>query len=145
MASNGFNRAPSVLEIKNTAAISKLTNESLLGLTSRLDNHESGLNNSAHGIPNIAGLQTALDGKVDDGQVLTNVPVGAVFTDTVYIKPTSEPISYISGLQSALDGKQDNVVGYTGSVTVVTDIDFIAQTTTTKTITYSNGVATNII
>ncbi len=29
-------------------------------------------------------LQTALDGKVDDAQVLTNVPPGAVFTDTVY-------------------------------------------------------------
>ena len=28
--------------------------------------------------------QTALDGKVDDSQVLTNVPAGAVFTDTVY-------------------------------------------------------------
>ena len=30
----------------------------------------------------ITGLQTALDGKIDDSQVLTNVPSGAVFTDT---------------------------------------------------------------
>lgn len=29
-------------------------------------------------------IQSALDGKVDDNQVLTNVPAGAVFTDTVY-------------------------------------------------------------
>ena len=29
-------------------------------------------------------LQSALDGKVDDSQVLTDVPAGAVFTDTVY-------------------------------------------------------------
>jgi len=36
------------------------------------------------GISNIAGLQTALDGKVDDSQVLTDVPSGALFTDTVY-------------------------------------------------------------
>lgn len=28
--------------------------------------------------------QTALDGKVDDAQVLTDVPAGAVFTDTTY-------------------------------------------------------------
>ena len=34
-----------------------------------------------HIISNIDGLQTALDGKVDDSQVLTNVPSGAVFTD----------------------------------------------------------------
>ena len=36
-----------------------------------------------HAISVITGLQTALDGKVDDSQVLTNVPVGAVFTDTI--------------------------------------------------------------
>ena len=35
-----------------------------------------------HIISNIDGLQTALNGKVDDGQVLTNVPTGALFTDT---------------------------------------------------------------
>jgi len=29
-------------------------------------------------------LQNSFDGKVDDSQVLTNVPAGAVFTDTVY-------------------------------------------------------------
>jgi hypothetical protein len=35
-----------------------------------------------HTIANVDGLQAALDGKVDDSQVLTNVPTGAVFTDT---------------------------------------------------------------
>lgn len=33
-------------------------------------------------ISNTSGLQTALDAKVDDSQVLTDVPAGAVFTDT---------------------------------------------------------------
>jgi len=37
-----------------------------------------------HAISSTTGLQAALDGKVDDGQVLTNVPSGAVFTDTTY-------------------------------------------------------------
>ena len=37
---------------------------------------------SAHSISFITGLQAALDGKVDDAQVLTNVPAGALFTDT---------------------------------------------------------------
>lgn len=39
------------------------------------------------GIAEIPGLQGALDGKVDDAQVLTDVPAGAVFTDTVYTHP----------------------------------------------------------
>lgn len=34
-------------------------------------------------ISDIEGLQTALDGKVDNSQVLTNVPANAKFTDTV--------------------------------------------------------------
>ena len=35
-------------------------------------------------------LQTALDGKVDDAQVLTNVPSGALFTDTIYTLPFTD-------------------------------------------------------
>jgi len=34
--------------------------------------------------PVSTAAQTALDGKIDDAQVLTNVPINAVFTDTVY-------------------------------------------------------------
>ena len=34
--------------------------------------------------------------------------------------------------------------GYTGSVTVVTGVDFVLMTTTTKTITVSNGIITGI-
>ena len=47
-------------------------------------------------VGSIAGLQTALDGKVDDSQVLTNVPSGAVFTDTVYTHPSTHPASMIT-------------------------------------------------
>lgn len=43
----------------------------------------------SHAISDVSGLQSALDGKVDDSQVLTNVPLGAVFTDTVYTHPTT--------------------------------------------------------
>lgn len=38
---------------------------------------------ASHAIADITGLQGALDGKVDDSQVLTSVPAGAIFTDTV--------------------------------------------------------------
>jgi len=53
---------------------------------SKLDGIEASANNythpANHAISVITGLQTALDAKVDDSQVLTNVPSGAVFTDT---------------------------------------------------------------
>lgn len=38
---------------------------------------------NTHAISDVTGLQNALDGKVDDSQVLTNVPANAKFTDTV--------------------------------------------------------------
>lgn len=54
----------------------------------KLNGIATGANNyshpSAHAISFVTGLQTALDGKVDDSQVLTNVPSGALFTDTTY-------------------------------------------------------------
>jgi len=56
-----------------------------------------------HSIANVTGLQTALDGKVDDSQVLTNVPSGALFTDTVYTHPATHTISEVTGLQAELD------------------------------------------
>jgi hypothetical protein len=57
-------------------------------LKTKLDSIATSANNyshpSAHTISFITGLQTALDGKVDDSQVLTDVPGNAVFTDTTY-------------------------------------------------------------
>jgi len=58
-----------------------------------------------HAISVVTGLQAALDAKVDDSQVLTNVPSGALFTDTAYTHPANHAISVVTGLQSALDGK----------------------------------------
>ena len=107
------------------------------GTTERLKIDASGIqvNGSALAITDTTGLQTALDGKVDDSQVLTNVPSGAVFTDTTYtvgdgglteisftsadntkldaiqvgatnyVHPANHAISVITGLQTALDSK----------------------------------------
>ena len=49
-----------------------------------------------HSIANVTGLQSALDGKVDDSQVLTDVPAGAKFTDTVYTHPSTHPATMIT-------------------------------------------------
>ncbi len=40
-----------------------------------------------------------------EDRILTSVPANAVFTDTVYVKPESEEISYITDLQNNLDNK----------------------------------------
>ena len=59
-----------------------------------------------HVISNVDGLQTALDGKVDDSQVLTNVPSGAVFTDTTYSVGDGglTEINFTSALNTKLSG-----------------------------------------
>jgi hypothetical protein len=43
-------------------------------------------------ISDVEGLQTALDNKVDNSQVLTNVPVNAKFTDTTYSEISTSEI-----------------------------------------------------
>ncbi len=83
----------------------------------KLDTVATNANNythpSAHAISFITGLQTALDGKIDDSQVLTNVPSGALFTDTntVYTHPANHAISVITGLQTALRRKSRRFSG----------------------------------
>ena len=113
-----------VIEMANRASIQKLSSESLSGLTSRIDSHESGLNTNAHQISNVAGLQAELDGKADVGH--------------------THSVSNVIGLQDALDGKADSFTGFTGSVTVVTGVDFGAGTTTTAIINIDNGIITSI-
>jgi hypothetical protein len=65
-------------------------------------------NSHAHTIANVTGLQTALNNKVDDGQVLTNVPSGAVFTDTNTTYSVGNggltQINFTSALNSKLAG-----------------------------------------
>jgi hypothetical protein len=81
-----------------------------------------------HTIANVDGLQTALDGKVDDSQVLTNVPAGAVFTDTVYTHPT------YAGDDFSVD------TGPLTGATVVSDIDINVTTDGLGHVTDANGV-----
>jgi len=59
-----------------------------------------------HVMGNVDGLSAALAGKVDDGQVLTNVPSGALFTDTTYSVGNGglTQINFTSGLNSKLAG-----------------------------------------
>ena len=60
---------------------------------------------ATHSIAEVSGLQTALDDKVDDSQVQTNVPAGAVFTDTVYTHPTTDGSLHVPATGTTNDGK----------------------------------------
>ena len=122
---SGKNGKAHVLEISNRATVSKLSMETVSEITDRIDNHESGLNMNAHGISNIAGLQTALNGKANSTH--------------------THSISNVTGLQTALDGKQNVLTGFTGSFSVVTAVDFAGSSVTTKTITVSNGVIVSVV
>lgn len=104
-----------VIEMANRATVQKLAGESLSGLTARLDNHESGINHSAHIIANIAGLQTELDDKAS-----------------------------IDDVNTALDTKADVFTGYTGTLSVVKTVNFGAQTVTTATLNITNGIIVSI-
>jgi hypothetical protein len=53
-------------------------------------------------------LSFQLTNKVDNSRVLTDVPAGAVFTDTLYTHPAQHTISDTAELQSVLDTKVEN-------------------------------------
>lgn len=99
----------------NRASVQKLTNESVSGITGRLDNHESGLNTNAHGISNIAGL-TALLSAIDTD--LENL------FDNKQDKPATS---------------------FTGALEIVSDVDFINSTTTKYTLNFENGILVSVI
>jgi len=92
------------------------------------------------GIPDINTLQTSLDAKVDDTQVLTDVPSGALFTDTIYTKPSAEPITYITGLQTALDGKPNNAQLLTDVPSSAVFTDTVYSKPTSEPIGYVSGL-----
>jgi hypothetical protein len=103
----------------------------------------------SYGVADITGLTSELAGKVDNNQVLTNVPSGAVFIDTTYSNlsefandtnfitladiPASASawgdltgtLSNQTDLQNALDAKSDTDTTYTNLSEFVNDTNFI--------------------
>ena len=94
-----------VSDIKdNSITDAKLNSTKLDGIADSANNYT---HPAAHTVSEVTGLQGLLDGKVDDSQVLTNVPSGALFTDTntIYTHPAAHTVSEVTGLQGLLDGK----------------------------------------
>ena len=79
----------------NSITDAKLNSSKLDGIADSANNYS---HPSAHTVSEVTGLQGLLDGKVDDSQVLTNVPSGALFTDTntVYTHPTTHATADIA-------------------------------------------------
>ncbi len=118
-----MNKKTGFMEIANRASLNTNTG-SLDGLTNRISHHESSTNLNAHQISNIAGLENSLSGKAPTNHTHT--------------------IANVSGLQSALDGKQNIISGHSGTLTIVTSVDFVNQTFQTAQVNVSNGIITKI-
>jgi hypothetical protein len=79
-------------------------------------------------------LQAALDGKVDDAQVLTNVPAGAVFTDTTYTNVSEfvNDAGYLTSVPANVMVEGENVsllvndAGYYNSSNFIAGTDYQA-------------------
>ena len=78
------------------------------------------------------------------GATTDNIPEGSTnlyFTTARgrNVLAANTPLSYNNGTGTfSISG------GYTGSVTVVTGVNFAGQTVTTQTLTYSNGILTGV-
>lgn len=93
------------------------------------DNHVATANTVAHVISNVNGLDTELSDRYTktESDVLLNDRYTKAQADTLF------------------DAKQDVITGYTGDIVVVIGVDFTAETVSTSTITYVDGIATGIV
>ena len=96
---------------------------------------------NAHPISAVTGLQSELDSKVDDSQVLTNVPLGAMFTDTTYTNVSAfvNDVGYVTSSGNTIIGTDTDVV--TSGNTIIGGIeltDGVIISTSTRAITLSD-------
>ncbi len=117
-------------KIDNTDSVISVAGKTSVVTLVKADVGLSNVNNTSDTNKPISTLtQTALNNKVDDTQVLTNVPTGAIFTDTTYSVGDGglSQISFTSADNTKLDniaaGAEVNVVdsvaGKTGVVSLV--------------------------
>lgn len=145
-----------VLEVSNRVEINNTT-DGISAVSSNLANHQSGSNANAHGISNISGLQVALDGKEnsfsknsafnkDFGSSAETVCEGndSRLSDARVPLAHTHDISDINVLVLALDSKADKS-SFSGSLVVVTSVDFVTSTVTTAEINVVDGIITQII
>jgi len=121
-------------------------------------NPTNGVISSNIGISDVGGLTTSLAGKEpafskntafnkNFGNAINTVCQGndSRLSDARTPTAHAHAISDVTGLSTALDSKQNTISGYTGTITVITSVNFAGQTTISKTITVTNGVITNVV
>ena len=86
----------------------------------------------------VTGLSTSLAGKVDDSQVLTNVPSGAVFTDTLF---TAGDGLSLSSTEFSVDS---TVVRTSGAQTIAGDKTFSNDVIISGDLTVSGAVTSKL-
>ena len=97
-----------------------------------------------HKISNIDELQTELNTKADGSQVLTDVPLGAIFTDTVYTHPTTSGNKHIPSGGSAgqfLKYNADGTAVWSDNSAGVTVNNTLTSTSTTEALSAAQGKA----
>ena len=87
-------------------------------------------------ISNRAAISTSSDGSSTVANDLSNhLNMSSI---------NAHQIINIIGLQTVLDGKQNIASGHTGTIDIVTGVNFTAQTVTKVTINVSNGIIISI-
>ena len=124
-------------------------------LSALLDDTKVTVNNTLTSTSTTEALSAAQgkvlqDNKVDNTQVLTNVPSGAVFTDTdtIYSHPATHPASMLTGALPAIDGSAltgIDAVTNTADITslAVGGAGSLAYDTSTDILSVSDGSAWN--
>jgi len=95
------------------------------------------------GIENVENLQDSLDGKVDDNQVLTNVPTNAVFTDTIYDENISVRRVFIPTSALPVDFTATDVKNWLNTNESIGDNEVLFWETTGEVVTVT--LAVNIL
>lgn len=110
------------------------------------------------GISDVSGLGSALSGKEPAFSKNTafnknfGTTVGTVcqgndsrLSDARTPTAHTHSITDVINLESFLDDKAEVFKGYDGTISVVISVNFVAQTVVTKTLTFVNGVLTDVV
>lgn len=128
------------------------------------------LNGDVAGVVAMARARQVEEASLSTGATTDNVPEGS--TNLYYtasrarsVFQVNTPLSYDSGTGtlnlpqatssvngylssgdwSTFNSKADSFSGYNGNIIVVTGVDFVTETITTQTLTFTNGVLTGVL
>ena len=132
--STGKNGRAHVFEIANRAALNELTPDVISDVYNQLNSKEPAFSKNT-------AFNKNFGTSIDTVCVGNDVRLSDARTPLSHI----HLISDINSLQTELDNKADLFTGFTGSVNIVTSVNFTEQTVTSKTITVVNGIITDIV